>query len=136
MRIICDSGSTKADWVIEKDEKIIFSGSTKGINPVFHNGDFIRNELHKEIVKVTDSGSVEEVFFYGAGCWDAGLKNIVKKGLLSVFTDAEVFVEHDLLGAARAACGNKPGIACILGTGSNSCLYDGKNVTDNVINLG
>lgn len=136
MKIICDSGSTKADWVIISNNEKIYSCSTKGINPVFHDGDFIRNELSREIVSTIEVRAVEEIHFYGAGCWDANLKGIVKAGLQSIFVNANVFVDHDLLGAARAACGANPGIACILGTGSNSCLYDGDKVIDNVKNLG
>lgn len=136
MKIVCDSGSTKADWVILSNDREIYSGSTRGINPVFHDGDFVRGELEKEIVGSVEPRSIEDVYFYGAGCWDADLKTVVSKALKSVFANAEAHVEHDLLGAARAACGSEPGIACILGTGSNSCLYDGKKVIDNVKNLG
>ena len=77
-----------------------------------------------------------EIHYYGAGCWDPSRKAIVRNAFETVFPNAEIFIDHDLLAAARATCGDQPGIACILGTGSNSVLYDGKEEIDNVTNLG
>ncbi len=136
MKLICDSGSTKADWVILNGTQEQFSCSTRGINPVFHDGDFIHHELNRELTHAISPKGVKEVYFYGAGCWDLNLKDKVRKAILEVFPNAYIEVDHDLLGAARAASGREPGIACILGTGSNSCLYDGHSVVDNVTNLG
>lgn len=136
MKIVCDSGSTKADWVIIDKGREVFSCSTRGINPVFHDAEFIHHELNRELTHAISPKGVKEVYFYGAGCWDFNLKGKVEKAIQAVFAKASIEVDHDLLGAARAACGSAPGIACILGTGSNSCLYDGENVVDNVTNLG
>lgn len=135
MIVVVDSGSTKADW------KMINSAgtrtiSTMGFNPVFHTENKIYQELQEAFDGGVDANEATQVYYYGAGCWDENLKGIVNNALSRIFFNANIAVEHDLLGAARATCGNEPGIACILGTGSNSCLYDGVDVTDNVTNLG
>jgi len=136
MKIVCDSGSTKADWSCFKNGQEAITYSTRGINPVFHNKDFIFSELKKEIIQSLEGEEVHDIFYYGAGCWDNNLKGIIVGALSELFPKTNIEVHHDLLGAARAACGDLPGVACILGTGSNSCLYDGENVVDNVKNLG
>lgn len=136
MIIIADSGSTKADWkTIEKNGRQTLI-STIGLNPVFHTTESVLAELNKNLVPNLPNEAVEEVTFYGAGCWDYKRKIVLIRALKQLFPLAQVTVEHDLLASARAACGIEPGIACILGTGSNSCLYDGKDVIDNVKNLG
>ena len=135
MIVVADSGSTKADWKIIGNEKIK-SISTMGFNPVFHSDDQIFNELNKTLVPAIPVAEALQVYYYGAGCWDERKKAIVEKALRKVFNNANIEVQHDLLAAARATCGNDPGVACILGTGSNSCLYDGEKVIDNVTNLG
>lgn len=135
MIVVVDSGATKADWkvVTDKDSHLIHS---MGLSPVFHTEDFMYQEISKAFTGDVNTKLIDQVYYYGTGCWDPGRKSIVERALRRVFNKAEVKVEHDLLGAARAACGREPGIACILGTGSNSCLFDGENITDNVTNLG
>lgn len=137
MLIIVDSGSTKADWqIVHKDGRQELH-STMGFNPFFHDEDRIETELKKNFVKEVKVDDAKWVYFYGAGCSDKMRCDIVKRGLQRIFKNTEVLeVEHDLLASARATCGTKPGIACIIGTGSNTCLYDGKEVIDNVSNLG
>lgn len=135
MVVIVDSGSTKADWKVVNGQEV-HSISTMGFNPVFHNSELIQSEVFKAFSKNTFPGETTHVYYYGAGCWDTRLKKVVEEALSQVFNHAAINVEHDLLGAARATCGNQAGIACILGTGSNSCLYDGRDVVDNVTNLG
>lgn len=135
MIVVADSGSTKADWkVIENGTTHSFS--TMGFNPVFHSDELIYKELHKAIEKDQQFTAAKAVYYYGSGCWDTKRKAVVARALERIFKQAEIRVDHDLLAAARATCGDQPGIACILGTGSNSCLYDGQAVTDNVTNLG
>lgn len=135
MIVVADSGSTKADWkFLDGDKESTFH--TMGFNPVFHSSDLIREELDKSFSRQLDTEEEMEIFFYCAGCWDQRRKDVIRKGLEQVFSKAKINVWHDLLGAARATCGTKPGISCIIGTGSNSCLYDGEDVTDNVTNLG
>ncbi len=136
MLIIVDSGSTKADWQIVHADGRRELQTTMGFNPFFHDEDRVESELKKEFVHHVAVKKVESVCFYGAGCSDKMRCDIIKRGLERVFTNANVSVDHDLLASARAACGSSEGIACIIGTGSNTCLYDGKNVIDNVSNLG
>ena len=136
MLIIVDSGSTKADWQIiypDGSQKLL---TTMGFNPFFHDEDRIETELKKDFVHQLAVDEVKEVYFYGAGCSDAMRCDIVKRGLVRIFKNAKVVVEHDLLASARAACGDQPGVACIIGTGSNTCLYDGEKIIDNVTNMG
>lgn len=135
MIIVADSGSTKADWKIV-GPKGIETISTMGFNPVFHSDDQIFAEVEKAFEGFVPPDSAEAVHFYGSGCWDYKRKLVISTALSRYFTKAEIEVQHDLLAAARATCGNDPGIACILGTGSNTCLFDGHEVVDNVTNLG
>jgi glucosamine kinase len=133
MILIVDSGSTKADWMFIKKngEKILHQ--TMGFNPYFHDHIRIALELNLEsFTSVIPLREVEKIYFYGAGCPDDFYKDKMRNSLAFVFPKASIEVAHDLLGAARAACGKSPGIAAILGTGSNSCLYDGKNIIDNI----
>ena len=135
--LIADSGSPKTDWILTTAENSILEVETLGINPVRDSRDaifdVIKNLLAPQLPK---EYKVDQIFFYGAGCIDPYRKNVAEV-LTSVFgSDAEIAVESDLLGAARALCGNQAGIACILGTGSNSCLYDGKEIVCNTSPLG
>ena len=136
MIFIADSGSTKADWKILQDEGEIMNHSTHGFNPFFQNSETIEKTLLADFNNQFDLAKASKVFFYGAGCSDTYRCNIVEKALQSIFPNAIIKVHHDLLASARALCGTKPGIACILGTGSNSCLYDGFEIIDNVTNVG
>jgi glucosamine kinase len=135
MIVVVDSGSTKADWQIVRASGVE-NLHTQGANPVFLDEEEIFSLLRPAFEGNDALSLAREVFFYGAGCWDDSRTGRVRKALKRMFPNAEIDVEHDLLGAARATCGNDPGIACILGTGSNTCLYDGTHVTDNVTNLG
>ncbi len=136
MILIADCGATKGDWVLtdgQETEKLIH---TRGFNPVVHAPELLQGELQKLRAQLDRYESPQAVFYYGAGCWDERRKKVVSDGLEEVYPDAEIHVMHDLLGAARASCGSTAGIACIIGTGSNTCLYDGDEVIDNVTNLG
>lgn len=136
MFIVVDSGSTKADWQIVYADGRRELVSTMGFNPFFHDANRVETELKKDFVQNVPVQDVEQVFFYGAGCSDVMRCAIIKDGLERIFPKATISVDHDLLAAARACCGTKPGVACIIGTGSNTCLYDGEKITDNVTNLG
>ncbi len=133
MKLIADSGSTKTSWAVvdDKETKMI---STAGINPAVQSEDTIMCTLHEMVSLLTDGP--REIYFYGAGCrGKASL--LMEQCLRQAFPDADtVCVESDLLGAARALFGGEEGIACILGTGSNSCLYDGNVIMANVPPLG
>lgn len=136
MLLIADSGSTKADWAwVAKDGENTFV-HTQGFNPVVHPKELLQGEVKKLTDDLLPGLTPKEIHYYGAGCWDHTRKQVINDVLAAAYPDAKILVMHDLLGAARAACGSSPGIACILGTGSNTCLYDGNDVIDNVTNLG
>ncbi len=137
MILIADSGATKTDWCVGADLKSVRTIRTGGINPFHQSESEISAVLSNELIPdlCVDPESVSFVYFYGAGCTPE--KSVtVRNILLRVFRKAEVSVESDLTGAARALCGDKPGVACILGTGSNSGLYDGSAISCNVSPLG
>ena len=133
--LIADSGATKAEWCLinnGKKKTII----TQGINPYFLDTPAIIDILNNELLKKMRGASVDHVFFYGTGCSNpANIRN-VKKAIKTVFPSTDVQVETDLLAAARALCGHEKGIACILGTGSNSCFFNGKKIVKNSPGLG
>lgn len=134
--LVVDSGSTKADWAYVSPAGVN-TFSTQGLNPYFHKPDDTERILlgDQKFVSSIPVQEISHVYFYGAGCSDAQFCQTMIDGLKRVFTKSTIEVEHDLLGAARATCGKQPGIAGILGTGSNSCLYDGKSVIDNITAL-
>lgn len=109
---------------------------TQGISPYFLNTGQITELLLKELKPKLKNVEVEEVYYYGTGCANPVNAKSVKKAVSKVFEGARVNVNHDLMGAARALCGEKKGVACILGTGSNSCYYDGKKIVKNSPGLG
>lgn len=134
--LIADSGSTKTDWILTTAEYGILEVQTMGINPVRDNQDAIFGIVKNELMpKLPVEHSVSAIHFYGAGCI-VPYKESVEETLSLFFPTATIAVESDLLGAARALCGHEAGIACILGTGSNSCLYDGKEIVSNTPPLG
>ena len=135
--LIADSGSTKTDWILTTAENSILKVETMGINPVRDSQDAIFDIVKNKLApSIPHEYQIQEIYFYGAGCIDP-YKKSVEEVLTNIFASAQrIAVESDLLGAARALCGNKAGIACILGTGSNSCLYDGKHIICNTSPLG
>jgi glucosamine kinase len=136
MRIVVDSGSTKADWAFTNSENQTTYTHTQGLNPYFHGPEKVEQVLSTaEFRQAIPVSEIKQVFFYGAGIPDEFYRNKMAEGLKRVFQNALIEVHHDLLGAARATCGRSPGIAGILGTGSNSCAYDGNTITDNVTAL-
>lgn len=136
MLTIADGGATKADWVIVKDGGEHLLISTTGFNPTYLSGEKIAAIIKKELVEKLPFEITDQVFYYGTGCKDLGRRQIVIDALQRELPKAAIYVSHDILAAARATCGHEPGIACILGTGSNSVLFDGKNEVDQVTNLG
>ena len=136
IKLIADSGSTKADWcLLGNNENGHFT--TQGISPYFLNAQEIKEILEKELLpQLPDDVLVEEVHYYGTGCLQKKSVQIVESALQAIWPVAEVEVKHDLMGAARALCGHKPGVASILGTGSNSGFYDGNAIVKNNPGLG
>jgi N-acetylglucosamine kinase-like BadF-type ATPase len=135
MILVADSGSTKTEW------KVINSGApgesifTSGINPFFLSGQEIYNLLKKELHDL-EGGSFSHVYYYGTGCSSVVRENTVKDAIVQFLSADEIFVGSDMLAAARSLCMTEPGIACIIGTGSNSCYFDGKAIVSNVAPLG
>lgn len=139
MILIADCGSTKIDWCLLKDNKLVKQVFTGGINAVLLTREEIIQRLEAELVPELAAflPDIRRIHFYGAGCFPGEISENMATALKSVLTAAtEVEVNTDLLGAARALCGHEPGIACIMGTGSNSCYYDGREIVDNVSPLG
>lgn len=137
MILIADSGATKTDWMILSENSGI-EIQTKGINPFHQTKDKIQSVICKELVpklKNFDTNDIDSIFFYGAGCLPE-TSTAIKEILDNTFVNANSEIHTDLTGAARALCKNSPGIACILGTGANSCEYDGTNIINNVSPLG
>lgn len=135
IKLIADSGATKAEWCLVNGGKVktIF---TQGISPYFLNTEQITDLLIKELKPKLKNASVDDVFYYGTGCANPENAKSVKKAISKVLPGSKVAVTHDLMAAARALCGRKKGIACILGTGSNSCYFDGKKIVKNSPGLG
>ncbi|MBU6324193.1 MAG: hypothetical protein KJS92_01800, partial [Bacteroidetes bacterium] len=136
MLLIADSGSTKCDWVLVNPKGEEHPFHTMGFNPFFHSTDFIAQEIRKNRDLMDHAAQVTEVYFYGAGCSSPERNEVLIDALREVFPVAAVTVDHDLTGAAYATCGTEPGIACILGTGSNSCYFDGVQIHEKVPALG
>jgi len=136
MILLADSGSTKTDWGLVENGKLVKRLRTSGMNPFQMSEDAITEEIKTHLVPELPGTVLDEVHFYGAGCTKEK-QPIVERALRANLTiNGECEVASDMLGAARGICGHKPGIACILGTGSNSCSYDGKNLVKNVSPLG
>lgn len=143
--LIVDSGSTKTSWCFAflpdtKSADGAMTVTTEGLNPAVMSAEEVEEKIAKALNHCLQSLSisaadVDNVFFYGAGCI-AGRTVVVSESIQSILVDARIYVADDLLGAARALCGHKAGIACILGTGSNSCLYDGENIVAHTPALG
>ncbi len=136
MILLADSGSTKTEWVLLDGNTVKAKFFTAGLNPYFVDSEFVTAEVKKHFPSEIDSGKVEEIYFYGAGCSSAGRCEVIRSGLAAIFDNAAVNVNHDIYGAAVALFGNNPGIAMILGTGSNSCVYNGSEITANIPALG
>jgi len=138
--LIADSGSTKCEWCLLYDDgngkgkkkKV----DTQGISPYFLDTAGIKEVLSLELLPALKSLTVDEVFYYGTGCINPDNRKIVQKAIRGAFPGAIVHVTHDLMGAALSLCGDTKGVACILGTGSNSCYFDGKKIVKNSPGLG
>lgn len=135
VKLVADSGSTKAEWCLMngKERKSFF---TQGMSPYFLTSVQMEELVQAELVPQLNGVVPDEVFYYGTGCAAEQNAKLVHKSLHSVWPHAKIDVNHDLMAAARGLCGHEPGIASILGTGSNSCYYDGKNIVKNNPGLG
>ena len=131
MKLIVESGSGSTEWAIVEGRNLIDSAISEGINPFFQNRRDISRSIRQELPKIFFSKKLEQIYFYGAGCLSAETKNVLETSLTAQF-HAPAKVESDLWAAARGLFIDQPGIACILDTGSNSCLYDGNEMLINI----
>lgn len=137
MILIADCGSTKIDWCIVNNGKVEKQVFTMGMNAIMLTEEEMRSRIADELMPEISGYSIEAVHFYGAGCISPEVCANVARAISANIPGAKsVNVHTDLLAAARALCGHSEGIACILGTGSNSCYYDGSEIRDNVSPLG
>lgn len=136
--LIADSGSTKTDWVLLKGTQVVWSHKTIGFNPYFQSPETITDVLTQSLLPSMGEykSQINRVYYYGTGCSTAENCQLIENCILKVIPAPEVHVAHDLLAAARSLCKREWGIACILGTGSNSCLYNGHDILENVPSTG
>ncbi len=136
--LVADSGSTKTEWriLLKNEQEIISLIPTKGINPYFQTSVEILQDLKTNLFPQITDYNITDVCFYGAGCSTEEKKGAVKAVFNSLYKTANINVFHDMLACAHALCGHTAGIACILGTGANACLYNGNEITQNTVNLG
>ena len=137
MILIADCGSTKIDWCVVENGEVKKQVFTSGINALLMTEEQIRESLALELAQEVAEFEIESVYYYGAGClFDDICANVRRAIAANVPTAKTIEVHSDLVAAARALCGDSKGIACILGTGSNSCFWDGEKIADNVSPLG
>lgn len=136
MILIADSGSTKTFWAIVRNGEVEKVIQTQGLNPYFTPPGMIRDILIDELVRNLKCDEVRHIYFYGAGCSTEKNNGLIREPLYHYFRTAQIEVFHDITGAARALFGRDQGIACILGTGSNSCFYNGEEVFFGIPSLG
>ena len=136
MILIADGGSTKADWImLDKSGEQVLKTRTNGLNPAVFEADLLRHRIkeNQDLIKYKDE--VTEIYFYGAGCGTDGPTLLLKSIFEFIFKNAKVVVKEDTYAAAYAVT-TEPGLICILGTGSNSCYFDGENVDVRTPSLG
>lgn len=137
MKLIADSGSTKTDWTLSDKGKRVHKIQTQGINPFYQNSNDISEILKTELLPKLNDKIPEYIYFYGAGCSFPEKQQLISTAFHNVWgNELKLELSSDLVAAARALLGKKEGIACILGTGSNSCHWDGKQIIKNVPPLG
>ncbi|MBR4967970.1 MAG: ATPase [Bacteroidaceae bacterium] len=136
MILIADCGSTKTDWVLCDGDNVLARARTQGLNPTHQDSDEIFEILSSELTDEITSQTPEKIYFYGAGCAYETANNRMRQALENIFPTKDIYINSDLLAAARALCKHEEGIACILGTGSNSCLFDGEKIIENTPSLG
>lgn len=134
--LIADSGSTKTDWCVILDNTPTKRIGTKGLNPFFQSEEEIQQELTHSLLPQLPEGTIDSVYFYGAGCTPEKAPTLRRAIADSLPIVGNIKAYSDMLAAARGLCGREAGITCILGTGSNSCFYDGKEIVNHISPLG
>ena len=132
MRLIIDAGSTKMGWILMDGPEVKAHFVTKGFNPNYSDRQYLVETCHG----VSLPNEIQSIYYYGTGCGNEQNCQIIKEVFQARFPHAEIHVTHDLMAACHAVLGHEKGIACILGTGSNSCLYDGKDIIEKAVSLG
>ncbi len=135
MHLIADGGSTKTEWILIDRQRVAMRFLTQGFNPNYTDWETITAIINNEF-PADFPENVEKISYYGSGCGNEKNCQLVAAALRQRFTTAEIKVTHDLMAAAHAVLGHEKGIACILGTGANSCLYDGKSIVNQAVSLG
>jgi N-acetylglucosamine kinase-like BadF-type ATPase len=133
--LLADSGATKAEWCLLVDGRPTMA-STQGLSPYFLTTSAITELVRQQLLPKLEGVAVDAVYFYGTGCANPENADSVKKALASLFPKTQIQIATDLMAAARAVCKNEKGLACILGTGSNSCYYNGKTIVKNSPGIG
>ena len=136
MILIADSGSTKTDWCVVGQGQLVRQIVTKGMNPFFQSEEEIENEIATALIPHLKTNVLDAVYFYGAGCVPDKVPMMYNALSTHLNTKNGIEVNTDMLAVARGLCGHKPGIACIMGTGSNSCFYNGEEIVNNISPLG
>lgn len=137
MILFADSGSTKTSWLLYDDTtKSRKYFETLGINPIIHHHEEIYQKVFSNSELVAIAPKVTEIKFFGAGCSSTERNNLAASALKSIFANATIEIDHDMKAAAYAICGNQAGIACILGTGSNSIFFDGETLVESYAGIG
>ena len=136
MKLIADCGSTKIQWCAVEDGKVVKEFFTPGMNAIMLTEEEMAERMGNELKPEVEGMTFESIYFYGAGCINDDVCGNVRRAIAAHVPAPVIEVYTDLLAAARALFGHEAGIACILGTGSNSCYYDGEKVVDNVSPLG
>lgn len=137
MKLIADCGSTKIDWCLIENGKVVKQVFTTGMNAIMLTEEEMAARIAAELMpELGSADGIDAVYFYGAGCISPEVCNNVANAIRKSIPAPTIDVATDLLAAARALCGHNAGIACIMGTGSNSCYYDGEKICDNVSPLG
>lgn len=132
MILIGTSGSSKCDWELIEDNEKVLTLSSSGINPYFHTEDIIEVSVRSLGELLAHIDKIEVVFFYGSGCSSKKLQNIVERALAKIFTKSHIYVNHDIVAAAFATYDGTPSFTCLMGTGANSCFFDGDIVRQEV----
>lgn len=136
MILLADGGSTKVDWCLVDHGVLKKRVYTKGANPFHRTTEEISHEIGLSLVPELKNDKIDAVYFYGAGCAFPEKNELIRAAIAENIDTTNIQVDSDLFGAAVGLWGDKPGIACVLGTGSNSCLYDGSKIVNHVSPLG
>jgi N-acetylglucosamine kinase-like BadF-type ATPase len=138
MILLADSGSSTTNWLLlsySTGQRVVRI-DTKGLNPYHLSKEEIAYVIMHDLIPSIKDYEIDAIYFYGSGCSNAEKQHIIKQCLTLISPNAELNVDHDIMASAIACCGENKGIACILGTGSNSCVYDGNRITKNLPSLG